>query len=34
MIFGNTTNLQEYPFLEEQIKKCFTYATENDLLSF
>ena len=34
MIFGNITNLQEYPFLEEQIKKCFTYATENDLLSF
>lgn len=34
MIFGNIRNLQEYPFLEEQIKKCFTYATENDLLSF
>jgi len=34
MIFGNIKNLQEYPFLEEQIKKCFTYAAENDLLSF
>lgn len=34
MIFGNIKTLQEYPFLEEQIKKCFTYAAHNDLLSF
>ena len=34
MIFGNIKNLQEYSFLEGQIKKCFTYAAENDLLSF
>ena len=34
MIFGNVRNLEEYPFLEENIKKCFAYAKEHDLKSF
>lgn len=34
MIFGSIKNLQEYSALEEHIKKCITYASENDLLSF
>ena len=34
MIFGNIHNLKEFPFLEEQIKECFTYAKEHDLASY
>ena len=34
MVFGNIENLKEYPFLEEQIKECFTYANANDLLTY
>ena len=34
MIFGNIQNLWEYPFLEEQIKECFNYAKEHDLMSY
>ncbi len=34
MIVGNIQNLVEYPFLEEQIKACFDYARENDLLTY
>ena len=34
MIFGNIKNLKEYSFLEEQIKKCFAFAAENDLACF
>lgn len=34
MIFGNVKNLGEYPFLEEKIQECFTYAQENDLLAY
>ena len=34
MIFGNINNLQEYSFLEKQIKKCLIYATEHDLRNF
>lgn len=34
MIFGNIQNLGEYPFLEEQIKECFNYAKEHDLMSY
>lgn len=34
MIFGNIQNLEEYPFLEEQIKECFAYAKEHDLASY
>lgn len=34
MIFGNIKQLEEYPFLEERVKECFSYAKEHDLLSF
>ncbi len=34
MIFGNINNLQEYPFLEEQVKECFTYAKSHDLAAY
>lgn len=33
MIFGNIENQKEYAFLEDKIKKCFTYYKENDLMS-
>lgn len=31
MIFGNIQNLEEYPFLDSQIKECFAYAQSHDL---
>lgn len=34
MIFGNVNNMEEFPFLEEQIKECFEYAKTHDLASF
>lgn len=34
MIFGNVNNLDEYPFLEEQVKECFAYAKEHDLAGY
>lgn len=34
MIFGNMQNLEEYSFLEEQVKECFEYAKEHDLASY
>lgn len=34
MIFGNIKKLEEYSFLEEQIKECFAYAAQHDLASF
>lgn len=34
MIFGNMQNLEEYAFLEEQVKECFEYAKEHDLASY
>lgn len=34
MIFGNIQNLDEYPFLEEEIKECFAYAKEHDLAAY
>lgn len=34
MIFGNIKVLKEYPFLEEQMKKCFSFAAGHDLTSF
>lgn len=34
MIFGNVKNLDEYLFLEEQVKRCFSYAETHDLLAF
>lgn len=34
MIFGNIRNLSEYSFLDSQIKECFAYVKEHDLLSY
>ena len=34
MIFGNVKDLDEYPFLEEQVKECFAYAKEHKLAEF
>lgn len=34
MIFGNIENLREYTFLEDAVKKCFTYLKEHDLASY
>ena len=34
MIFGNIKNLEEYPFLDEQIKACFAYAQAHDLSQY
>ena len=32
MIFGNVNDLNDYPFLDEQIKRCLAYASDYDLL--
>ncbi len=34
MIFGNTTQLSDYEFLDAQIKECFEYAKNHDLLQY
>ncbi len=34
MIFGNLNNLEEYSFLEEQVKACFAYAKTHELAEF
>ena len=34
MIFGNIKNLHEYDYLPVDIKKCFEYASSNNLLDF
>lgn len=34
MIYGNMRNLNEYPFLDSQVKECFDYAREHDLNTF
>lgn len=34
MIFGNIRNLDEYPFLESQVRECFNYAQAHDLKTF
>ena len=34
MIFGNINHLEEFSFLEESIKECFSYAKEHDLVSY
>ena len=34
MIFGNINSIEEFPFLEEEIKECFEYAKTHDLASF
>lgn len=31
MIFGNIRSLEEYPFLEGAVKRCFEYAGAHDL---
>ena len=33
MVFGCITNLEEYTFLKEQIKHCFAFANDHDLLA-
>lgn len=34
MIFGNMDNLQDYSFLEANIRACFAYAQANNLLEY
>lgn len=34
MIFGNIRNLNEYSYLDSQIKACFQYAKEHDLMAY
>lgn len=34
MIFGNIKNIEEFAYLEEQIKECFEYAKTHDLASY
>ncbi|MGN0332793.1 MAG: YhcH/YjgK/YiaL family protein [Lachnospiraceae bacterium] len=34
MIFGNIKNLDEFKFLEEQVKKCFEYFNSHDMASY
>ncbi len=34
MIYGNTAQLKDYEFLNEQLKECFAYVKEHDLASF
>lgn len=33
MIFGNVGQLEDFAFLDEKIKACFTYAGTHDLMS-
>lgn len=33
MIFGNLANLEDCPFLNGQLLRCFAYARKNDLLA-
>lgn len=34
MIYGNTAQLRDYEFLDEQLKECFAYVKDHDLSSF
>lgn len=34
MIYGSTNQLSEYPFLENEIKKCFEYAAAHKLSEY
>lgn len=34
MIFGNIHSLEEYSFLEKQVKECFEYARTHDLADY
>lgn len=34
MIFGNLSDLQDYGYLDNDIKECFDYAASHDLLNY
>lgn len=34
MIFGNMNHTEEFSFLTEEVKACFTYVKEHDLISY
>lgn len=34
MIYGNISQMEDYEYLDSQIKECFAYAKEHDLLQF
>ncbi|BFL44788.1 YhcH/YjgK/YiaL family protein [Lactonifactor longoviformis] len=34
MIFGNVKDLEDYNFLPEEIKRCFAYAKDHDLIGY
>ena len=34
MIYGNISQLSDYEFLDGQVKECFEYARQHDLMSF
>ena len=34
MVFGNIRDLKDFGYLEENVRKCFDYAREHDLLSY
>lgn len=34
MVFGNIRDLKDFGYLEENVRKCFNYAREHDLLSY
>lgn len=34
MVFGNIRDLKDYAYLEDSVKRCFSYAQEHDLLQY
>lgn len=34
MVFGNIRNLKDFDFLAENVRRCFAYAQDHDLLSY
>ena len=34
MVFGNIRDLKDFGYLEENVRKCFDYAREHELLSY
>lgn len=34
MVFGNIRDLKNFAYLEENVRRCFDYAREHDLLSY
>ena len=34
MVFGNVRDLKDFGFLTENVRKCFDYARDHDLLSY